>query len=227
MIGGVTVNNTPHVPVDIIKWKLDQVKRHSSRRANSNIYYVTDLEKCAMKRWFETHLTELNSIRVLNGRLIFGDIIHVGILTILKEIYGNRIVTEVENPDAVSAEKKVIVDGRKYIITGRIDAILDKTIGVEIKSNVSPVDVPLPVPWHITQARTYNWLFELQKTRLIYVTPHGLFQYEVDNPITVEEIKSIILSEKSPKYSWECKTCEFASICPIYRLKRERELNGG
>lgn len=221
------MNNTPHVPVDIIKWKLDQVKKHASRRGNSNVYYVTDLEKCAMKRWFETHLTELNSIRVLNGRLIFGDIIHVGILTILKEIYGNRIVTEVENPDAVSAEKKVVVDGRKYIITGRIDAILDKTIGVEIKSNVSPVDVPLPVPWHVTQARTYNWLFELQKTRLIYVTPHGLFQYEVDNPITVEEIKSIIISEKSPKYSWECKTCEFASICPIYRLKRERELTGG
>lgn len=222
------MNNTPHVPVDIIKWKLSQVKRYSARRGNSNVYYVTDLEKCAMKRWFETHLTELNSIRVLNGRLIFGDIVHVGILTILKEIYGDRIVTELENPEGVSRERKIVVNGRKYIITGRIDAILDKVIGIEIKSNVSPVDVPLPVPWHITQARTYNWLFELQKTRLIYVTPHGLFQYEVDAPITEEEIRSIILSERSPKYSWECKTCEFASICPIYRLKKgERDINAG
>jgi CRISPR-associated exonuclease Cas4 len=219
------MENTPQIAVDIIKWKIEQTLKHGNRRNQANVYYVTDLEKCAMRRWFETRLPELGIIRALNGRLLFGDIVHVGILTILKKIYGERIVTELDDEEAVSAERTIVIDGIKYIISGRIDAILDKTIGIEIKSNVSPPETPLPVPWHVTQARAYNWLFNLQKTRLIYVTPHGIFQYEVETPISEEEIKRIIRSEKSPKYSWECKTCEFSSICPIFRLKKEKEVN--
>ena len=219
------MENIPTVPVDIIKWKIKQIEKHGTRRGEPNVYYVSDLEKCAMKRWFETKLTELKTLRALNGRLLFGDIVHVGILTILKEIYGERIKTELDDEEAVSAEKTIVIDGAKYIIAGRIDAILDNIIGIEIKSNISPPDAPLPIPWHITQARTYNWLFNLQKTRLIYVTPHGIFQYEIETPITEDEIKRIIRSEKSPKWSWECKTCEFSSVCPIFRLKREKEVN--
>jgi len=217
------VNNAPTIPVDIIKWKITQNEKRGNHRDDPSIYYVTDLEKCATKRWFETHLTDLKNITVLNGRTLFGDIVHVGILTILKEIYGDRIKTELEDEKAVSGEKTIFSEKRKITIVGRIDAILDKTIGIEIKSSVSDLDSTLPVPWHITQARTYNWLFNLQKTRLIYVSPYGIFQYEIDTQITEDEIINIIKREKSPKWVWECKSCEFASICPIYRLKAKKE----
>ena len=219
------MNNTPIVPIDIIRWSIEETNKHGKRRSDPSVYYVTDLERCAMRRRFEIKLPDLRVLRVLNGRLLFGHIVHVGILTILKEIYGDRIKTELEDENAVSAQKDIFIGPSKYTISGRIDAILDKSIGIEIKSNVSPPELPLPILWNVTQARAYNWLFNLRKTRLIYVTPHGIFQYEVKQPLTEDEIKHIIKTEKSPMYSWECNNCEFTSICPIYRARKEGENN--
>ena len=141
----------------------------------------------------------------------------------LRGIFMSDPNTELDDEDAVSAEKTVVVDGRKYTIAGRIDAILDNVVGIEVKSNTSPPDEPLPLPWHVTQAKAYNWLFNLQKTWLVYVTPHGIYQFEVSEQITEEEVRWIIREEKSPRWSWECRHCEFAPLCHVPRLKKEKE----
>jgi len=214
----------PLIPVDVVKWRIARNERHGRRRSDPSVYYVTHLGQCSLKRWFEIRLAdEVRNLGVLNGRLLFGDVVHAGVLAILKEVYGDRIKTELEDGDAVSAEKAVVVDGRKYTVAGRIDAILDSVIGIEVKSNTSPPEEPLPLPWHVVQARAYNWLFNLQKTWLVYVTPHGIYQFEVGEQITEEEVRRIIREEKSPRWSWECRHCEFAPLCHVPRLKKEKE----
>jgi len=221
------VNWAPSIPVEIVKWRVARSRRHGQRRGDPSVYYVSDLGSCSLKREFEVRLAgEVGNLGVLSGRLLFGDVVHVGVLAILKEVYGDRVKTELEDEDAVSAEKTVVVDGRKYTVAGRIDAILDNVVGIEVKSNTSPPDEPLPLPWHVTQAKAYNWLFNLQKTWLVYVTPHGIYQFEVAEQMTEEEVRRIIREEKAPRWSWECRYCEFSSLCHVARLKKEKEGGG-
>jgi len=217
----------PHIPVEIARWRVAKDRVRGRRRGDPSVYYVTDLDSCSLKRWFRIRLAdELGDLGVLNARLLFGDVVHAGVLTVLKEIYGGRIKTELEGEDAVSAEKTVVVDGRRYTIAGRIDAILDDVVGIEVKSNTSPPDEPLPLPWHVTQAKAYNWLFNLQKTLLVYVTPHGIHQFEVSEPLREEEVREVIREEKSPRWSWECRYCEFSPLCHVPRLKKGSEGGG-
>ncbi len=199
---------------EILKWKIREREKHIRE---PDVYYVTDLVYCPLQREYAIKFPEFD-IYEINARAIFGDIIHMGIGALLKQIYGDRVVTELDDAEALEREQVVDIDGKRVRVRGRIDGIIDDVVGVEVKSTVSTG--PLPFEHHIVQAKLYNWLYPLQKTIILYITPDGLYEYEVLEKMSTPEVIQRIRDMRGPRYHWECKYCIFSKICPTYRGNR-------
>jgi len=198
----------------LIEYRIKELEEHQPREPN--VYYVTDLVRCNQKREFELVLPKLSYTHVLRGRTFLGELVHRGLERILKEIFGDAVRVEDEG---IEKERIVDVNGAKYVVRGRVDAILNVDTGIEIKETIS--DSALPFQHHVEQAMIYNWLYSFRRTILLYITPDGVFEYEVDDRMTDAEIAKRIAEKRSPRFPWECKYCEYAPICPIRKTIAE------
>lgn len=211
--------DVPRVARDILRWRVGRFRGFGGERRD-RVVYVSELGWCWLKRWFGSSVPEASVGRVLDGRLLFGDFVHAGVLRVLKEVYGERVVTELDDPRAVSGERHVLVGGERFVVSGRVDAILDRVVGIDVKSHVPcRENNSLPKPWHVTQARLYNWLLGLQKTILMYVSPEGVFEYEVLDVASEDEVRRLIAERKSPYYPWECDSCVYSGFCPVFKSR--------
>ncbi len=198
--------------LDIIKLLYEAGKEEKEKhKREEGVYWVTDLVRCPLKRVYELTYPELTAKEVFTPVFVVGNIVHWGIEWFLRERLGDAVKVEVEGSREV-----ILPNGDKVIIKGRIDAIVDMgegiRIGVEVKTSRS--DVGIPQIHHRDQVRIYNWLFNLSKTILLYITPERVTQYEISERATDEEVISRILDTRGPRYSWECNYCAFSVLCP-------------
>jgi len=182
----------------IVDHVLEQSK---GRPKGENVFHATDLCRCPLKRIYELQFPEL--ARPFAPQLVTGQIVHLGLQHLLRE---REFKIEVEKSRRIG----------EYTIIGRIDALNERDrLGVEIK--FSRDDKYLPYEHHVLQVKIYNWLFDLDKTILVYVTPERITEFEVHEALRENQVESLILDEKTPKYDWECRYCEFSVICPKKR----------
>lgn len=183
----------------VISWRLRELEKHER-----DGIWVTDLIRCPLKREFEERFPELHRASVYSPGTILGSLVHMG----LERLLSDELNAEVE----VKRERQI----GEHKIVGRIDAIIGK-VGVEIKT--SRADVDIPYEHHVLQARIYNWLYDLDKTVLVYVTPDRFTEYTVESRASEEEILKLIVERKVPRYDWECRYCHFSIICPNRRRR--------
>lgn len=178
-------------------------------RREANVYWVSDLVRCPIKREFEIKYPEIALTNIYSPYYILGDLIHKGLESIVSEELSAKIEVETSKDIQLSSGKKVMVKGR-------IDCIVTtekgENIGVEIKS--ARADVGIPQQHHIDQVRIYNWLFDLTKSILIYVTYNRVTEYEIREKASIEEIIYRIEDRRAPRYSWECNYCIYSILCP-------------
>jgi len=120
----------------------------------------------------------------------------------------------------VELSKEVEVDGVKYVINGWPD-YYDGYRVIELKYTSHPVKEP--ENRHIQQVRMYLWLTEARKGYLLYITPRKVYEFEIDNPMTNEEVVELIKNWTSPRDPSECTQCIFRSVCPhsVERVERQ------
>lgn len=185
----------------------EERERHPRR---TETYWVTDLVRCLLKRDFELKYPELVENEVFMPIYILGTLIHKGLQELLKSTMPNNVVTEVEGRREVR-----LSDGRIVTVEGRADVLIkigEELVGVEIKTSRS--DLELPKQHHVDQARIYNWLFNLNHTILVYVTPERVTQFFIGDRATDEEVLERLTSNRFPKYEWECRYCNYSVLCP-------------
>ena len=198
--------------LDIVKmiYEANREEREKHKR-EENVYWVSDLVRCPLKRIYEMIYPELSAKEVFTPIFILGNVAHWGIETFLKERLGDKVSIEVEGSREVT-----LPSGRSVVIKGRADAIIqlneNERIGVEVKTARS--DTGIPQQHHKDQARIYNWLFNLEETILLYITPERVTQYEVTDKVTEQEVIARILDTNYPRYSWECGYCPYSVLCP-------------
>lgn len=202
----------------VLEYRERELEEHLPR--DKYTYYVTDLVRCSMKREFEINHPKLLYMRITQGRTFLGETVHKGFEQILKEIFGDAVKIETEG---IEKSKEIVIDGVRYVVKGRIDAILNGDTGVEIKETVS--HGPLPYPHHVEQCLIYNWLYGFKKTLLFYISPDGLYEFEITGSVSDDEIIRRIKEPRTPRYDWECSICEFKSICPIAKLTQNNQNN--
>jgi len=207
----VTLKSTRELLPKILMYREKELEKHLPREPS--IYYITDLVRCSLKRDFEIAHPKLMYARIMSGRTFLGETVHKGLELILKEIFGNTITVENES---LEKEREIEVNSMKFIVKGKIDGILENNIGIEIKETVS--HATLPFPHHVEQCALYNWLYNLQKTLLLYITPDGIYEFTIEDKANDADVVMRIKEKKSPRYTWECEACDFKQICSIAKL---------
>lgn len=167
-----------------------------------NVIWVSELVQCRQKAEFSKQLFFVHGIK---PSLVLGSLVHKGLELYLRE--------ELNAETEVEFEKEV----EEYRIRGKVDAIYKDSV-IEIKYARGLKDNK-PYEHHINQLRLYLWLTELEKGKLVYITPDKLVEFDFSNPMSDDEVLMLIDSWKSPRYDWECGYCDFNSICP-YRIER-------
>ena len=197
----------------LYKLRLEDAKKHSRKEKE---FYVTDLVRCPLKMVYELKYPELVLQQIYNPSTILGDVVHKGI---------EQILIEAKDLKLLDGRVEIEVEGSKkvddYVVKGRIDAIIyrdnGQRIGVEIKYARS--DLGLPLQHHVMQVKIYNWLFDLNETILIYLTPDRITEYRVNERVDEYEILGLITSRQAPRWSWECSYCVFSVLCPNKRTR--------
>jgi CRISPR-associated exonuclease Cas4 len=196
----------------IYSWRVEDARKRIEKKLENEIY-VTDLIYCPLKYYFQRIYKEIALAEGFNPVTIYGEAVHIGIEEVLKRIFGSdNVKTEVE------FEKEFGVEGKVFIVRGRVDAIVGNYI-IEIKSGRS--DANIPHQHHVLQARLYLWLTGLKKAILLYITPNRVSQYIVTEPSSDGEvsdlIRSLLMRSPAPRYNWECLHCSYAILCPSKR----------
>jgi len=199
--------------VDLLyRWRINESKERIEKKQDNEIY-VTDLIYCPLKYRYQKMYKELSIVASVSPTTIMGELIHIGMEKLVSDLLkGKNIMSEVE------VERKINIDGKEYVIKGRVDLIVDNNI-IEIKSSRS--DANIPHEHHILQLRIYLWLTGCERGLLLYITSNRIAEYEIIEPLSDGEIsdlvRSIISGEPAPRYQWECSYCSYALICPKKR----------
>lgn len=182
----------------LFRWKYTESEKH---KRGQNEIYVTDLLYCGYKLLLEQKFPEILFSDPFNPVTLEGDLIHRGVQSILKEIYGDRIQIEVEKTGKIG----------DITLKGRIDAILDGKHGIEIKH--AKGDYNIPHKHHILQAKIYKWLFNLESIELLYITRDRITSITVDGTITDSEINKLVQNPPIADEAWLCQYCSFNFAC--------------
>ena len=183
-------------------------KLDSKPEREEGVLWVTDLTACPLRTEFSKTLPEFN---LPNSFTVWGEFAHKGFQMFLREEFGAE--TEVEGEKTLLDENGLPL----WTVRGRADALLGDEI-IEIKTAKSASS---PFPHHVDQLRTYLWLFEKERGRLVYLTPDRVFEHEVRGAFNDEEVKGKILivvqQKRVPLWDWECNYCPYAGFCPKRR----------
>ena len=199
--------------MDVVTLLYEVARRErEEHKREEGVYWVSDLVRCPLKRSYELRFPELVAQEVFRPGAVLGRLVHLGLEYLLGRELGDRVKVEVEKTKRIT-----LPDGRGVEIRGRIDALVDGEVGVEVKYARS--DIGIPLQHHVDQARLYNWLLGLKWTELVYVTPERVTQFRVCERADDGEVVDRVTSQEAPRYDWECQYCPYSVLCPRKRRK--------
>ncbi len=175
------------------KWLLE------GRQDLTNIA-VYELIGCRQRAIFNRSLPHVVVAGSVKPNVIVGELVHEGIEKILgveEKVYS----------------KKIVVDGVEYTINAQPD-YFDGEILIDFKFTTMRPE-SLPHEKHIMQIRLYKWVTGAKRAFIVYITPRGLLEYEEDGCYSDEDVKNLIKTWTSPRFPWECSSCEYSGYCPI------------
>jgi len=72
---------------------------------------------------------------------------------------------------------------------------------------------PKVLEHHRLRACIYKWLSEAEHSYLLYCSPRGFREFEVNDDFNDSEFNSLMNGWNSPMWDWECKLCAYNSVC--------------
>ena len=140
-----------------------------------------------------------NSVKPIN---ILSEAIHEGIEKIMG--YSERVFS-----------KSIEVNGVKYTIYAQPD-YFDGDVLIDFKFTTAPVNT-LPRDRHVLQIKLYKWITGAKRAFILYITPRNLHEVEVQETLTDDDVKNLILTWSSPREPTECSDCPYKPFCPHYK----------
>jgi len=187
-----------------INRKIEESQQHLEEKAENEVW-VSELVECSKKSELRLKMPYLD---VPSPTTLVGQLVHLGAYVALRQFF--------DADYEVEAEKEI--DGIK--VKGRIDAILKEGIVVEVKFMRASVERE-PLAHHVKQLRLYLWLTGLEKGVLLYVTPDGIYEHEIDMPLRDEQVRMLLQDQQAPRYEWECSYCPWSGFCEK-KVRKER-----
>jgi CRISPR-associated exonuclease Cas4 len=180
----------------IIEKLLDLQKQEQETHTRAeNEVYVTDLTRCAAKRYFEGLYDLPPPTEALVGKFL-----HEGF---------SSFVRQVEPEAQFEVPYKKEIDG--VIIKGRVDVDLGPELWELKTGRDAPKDEPSE--HHLLQCKIYLWLTGKVLARLIYITLNQFREFEITDPCTDDDVRRLLKDKRSPMFAWECEYCAFSGLC--------------
>jgi len=180
----------------------DTARSELRQRYGSRLVFAHEITRCPRKGDFEKEFPEFSVAARLRPAILLGELVHMGLSRLLDP-----------------AESKCKPAGQ-YIVCGSADAMIGgfpAEIKYQRQAPGSPKD------HHLDRIKIYMWLYDSPKGYLVYVTPENIATYIITTAFTESEIVRKIEMRVFPRYSWECKLCEYEGICEYAARKREEE----
>lgn len=187
----------------LYEWVREEHARHMEEERDPNIFYVTDLVYCPLKRSFRQEFPELSfTFKPIH---VAGSLLHLGLASLLKD-QG----FEIEK----SLEKAYEVGGRQVRVKGRVDAYRPDLI-VEFKTGRPGQQ--LPHDHHALQLKAYLDLAGVEEGLLAYVTLDRMVEFRVEREEGLVErlLEQHLSRTRAPLWEWECRSCAFSEYCPL------------
>ncbi|MEM0011356.1 MAG: hypothetical protein QXW39_03460 [Candidatus Bathyarchaeia archaeon] len=68
---------------------------------------------------------------------------------------------------------------------------------------------------HRLRASMYKWLSNAEHSYLLYCSPRGFKEFEINDEFNDKYVKPLMENWKSPMWDWECKLCVYESVCSL------------
>lgn len=154
---------------ELILKAIQERQKEFTRKENE--IFVTDITTCQVKKQQQTN----------EYILARGTFMHEGIQWLLQNYIKDR---------KIEIEKKIEKDYGDFILTGRIDLIIDDEV-IELKTTSKPPQAPYIE--HLYQLLIYMHLLGQKKGRLVYITPNEVIEYVIsDGQIKNEKTGQIL-----------------------------------
>lgn len=196
-----------------------RLRQESFRPKLENEIWVSWLSECQYKRELSgTHEQDIFP-------LIRGVLLHMGIQDFLRDQ-----VKEVEK----QLEYPIDVDGKRYLIRGSVDVVLNDGTPVEVKTT-KRLYQPF-YPQHMFQLLVYMFMMNMDHGLLVYFTEDQIVEYQVNSegannmlfPFThIDEkylrkaVSDYVNKKRIAPFS-ECSYCVFRNVCDKRRDIRGR-----
>ena len=176
--------------------------------ANENVWYVTELCCCSRKHYLRVKYPWLGLKKAFENKVIFGEIFHRGIESMLGKFSG------------VYIEKKFNIDGREVVVKGKADAVYNNAV-YEFKTTRR--DLKRPKKIHEKQVLIYMELLGIKRGYLVYLNTISCdFKafFVKKRKIDVKNLLKKYLEDCVKPEEWECRFCEYSSVCEITLFPR-------
>ncbi|MBS7618894.1 hypothetical protein KEJ25_09965 [Candidatus Bathyarchaeota archaeon] len=114
-------------------------------------------------------------------------------------------------PRDVEEERAFYKKLSKIIVTGTPDFYPESRRSIyELKFMHRKPEV---LEHHRLRASMYKWLSNAEHAYLLYCSPRGSKEYEVNDEFSNDNIKSLLDKRDFPMLDWECKLCVYNLKC--------------
>jgi hypothetical protein len=174
-----------------------ELLREGIEEKGLKVYFAHELASCKRKIELKQAYPELELELMHRPPLLLGEIVQRGVKAYL--------------PKDVEEEKifhKVLGD---TVIIGMPDFYSESRRSVyELKFTRGD---PKPLEHHRLRASIYKWLSEAEHAYLLYCSPRGFKDYEVNDEFHEKDVKALMENWASPMWEWECRLCVYNPMC--------------
>jgi len=198
----------------------EQVIEHERRliERGENVVWITDLLRCSQKRIFEE---KLGLVQMPTFEMLHGTIVHEGLEMLCfvkfgwaKEVEFEKEVADRDLYEQTELGEKLVheaVEGRVWKVHGRVDMADGKRI-YEIKT-LSVIPSAEVSEHYRRQCEFLNWLADADECMLIELSHTGYRKTIIREKATEEDVLRAIIEFKAPRWTWECRYCQYSRWC--------------
>ena len=161
------------------------------------VYFVHELASCRKKTELKQVYAKLELELMRKPPLLLGEIIQRGIREYLpKDVEEERIFYKVLGDVAIMGMPDFYSKSRKSVYDVKF-----------IKGE------PKLLEHHKLRANMYKWLSDTEHSYLLYCSPKGFMEFEINDEFNEKHVKALIEKWRSPMWEWECKLCVYNLVC--------------
>ena len=186
----------------IMRYKIEREKarKELEEKYKKRVIFAHELLLCPLKLEFKEKLSEIELLTSFKPSILVGEIVEQGVREYLERL------------GFIKADYVCIKEFDDFILAGSPDYCTnDRSKIVDIKFS----KLPLIKEHHYKRLAVYLNICNSKEGYLLYISPRGIISEKLTAPMTDDEIIDLINTSRAPRFSWECRYCQFSEFCRI------------